>query len=193
MANSNLYIVKGKNPILFSAPHSFRHKRKSMTGTYKAPEPWTDYIARNVADGLGASVITAREDMEYDPNYDQLEKNEYKAEVSKLVGDDIKYFVDFHGLSDAHSFDLGIWHQMRYGNSKKLAFDLADAVSNDALRGGLMQIFHFRNDSQETLGEYVVRNHKVPTVQIEIARYIREDDALREALIENLVSFFSQL
>jgi hypothetical protein len=42
------------------------------------------------------------------------------------------------------------------------------------------------DNGQETLGEYVATKLRVPSVQIEISRYIRDDEQLRESFIKNL-------
>jgi hypothetical protein len=187
-------ILEGKQPILISAPHVYAHKRPNLSGSYKQGEPWTDYIARNIAEGSNANVIYITKELDYDPNYYKVLKNDYKQKVNELIkGRKIKYFFDLHGLSDEHEYDFGIYYLNKYNKSKNLAYSLASSLNKKSLRHCLIQILNIQTGSVETLTEFTASKLKVASLQIEISRYIREDEILRESLIANFCDFLSTL
>lgn len=192
---SNDFIIsKGKNKVFISAPHVFSHKRPSMTGVYKYAEPWTDYIARAVADESSSSVIYTVQELNYDPNYHSLDKNEYKAEVAKFIKkEQITHFFDLHGLSDKHQYDFGVFYPLRYSKSKNLAYDFAESINSGVLHDSIIHILNCIDNDQETLCEFVAQTLKVPSLQIEISQSIRHDDHLREGLIGNIAKFINNL
>ena len=180
-------IIKGTNPILLSAPHVFSHKRPSLTYTYKLGEPWTDDIVYEICSNTGAWGIVLIDETDTDPNYYRLEDNPYKQEVANLIKDNkITKFLDFHGLSDQNEIDLGIYYTSRFHNSILLAENISKAINRGSLRGVNSCIFRFEDNGQETLGEFVASKLRVPSIQLEIARYIREKQTLRNTFIENL-------
>lgn len=192
--NLEFEIITGENPLLFSAPHTYAHKRPSLSSKYKQGEPWTDYIVKNICSESNVNGIVSVKSLEYDPNYYELSKNEYKKSVRDIVKDKkIKYFFDVHGLSDKHQYDFGIYFLNRYGNSRKLAYSLAEALNRGALRNCLIQILNLPEVKQKTLSEFTTSDLKVPSLQIEISRYIREEDNLREGLIKNFCDFVTTL
>lgn len=190
----SLEIITGKNPILFSAPHVFPHRRPSLSGLYKQGEPWTDYIVKNICYEANTFGILSTQQMDYDPNYYKLSKNEYKKKIHKLIEDKkIKYFFDIHGLSDEYPYDFGIYYLNRYNKSKDLAYELAKFLNKKGLRNCLIQILNIKKNKAESLAEYTTSKLKVPGLQIEVSRYIREDDILRESLIKNFNDFLVTL
>jgi len=186
---SNIYfkIIKGTNPILLSAPHVFSHKRPSLTFSYKIGEPWTDDLVYEICSNTGAWGIVLTQETDIDPNYFRLESNPYKQEVANIISENkIVRFLDFHGLSDKNEIDLGIYYPTRFSNSILLAESVSKALGRGKLRGMNTCIFRFEDNGQETLGEFVASKLRVPSIQLEIARYIREGKVLRNSFIENL-------
>ncbi len=192
--NIEFEIIDGKQPILLSAPHVFAHRRPSLAGLYKQAEPWTDEIVKQICEYANVYGIYASEQMNYDPNYYKIHKNNYKKRVKELIGEKkIKYFFDFHGLSDKHTYDFGIYYLNRYNKSKNLAYDLAKALNKGALRNCLPQILNLNVGKAESLTEFTTSKLKVASLQIEVSRYIREDDVLRESLVKNFSEFLTTL
>lgn len=183
-------VSKGKNNVLLSAPHVFNHYRRNLDSVVKQGEPWTDYIVRNIATSSNSSSIALEKTVDFDPNYDILSKNKYKQEVSKIVkSEKVKLFIDVHGLSDKYSYDFAIYYPLRYRKSESIAYDLAEILSKGPLRSSLVIVLNLKDNDQETLTEYVAQKHKIPAVQLEIARYIREDDSLREPMISAISNY----
>ncbi len=181
----NYKLIKGKTPLLLSAPHTHRHKRPNLENRIKQSEPWTKYIAKAIAENTNSYCIYSIQKQEKDPNYYPLKENPYKKEIKKLADkNQIKYLIDIHGLSDKHQYDFGIFYQKRFRNSKKLAYAIAEELNKERLRKCLIHILHFKQNDQETIAEFGAEQLKIPSIQIEIARYIREDDILRENFIK---------
>ncbi len=183
--NKNYKIIKGKIPLLLSASHAHRHKRPNLENRIKQNEPWTKYIAKAIAENTQSSCIYSITKQEKDPNYYPIKENPYKKEIKKLVNNNqVKYLIDIHGLSDKHQYDFGIFYLKRFRNSKNFAYEIAENLNQEKLRNCLIHILHFKEDDQETIAEFGSETLKIPSIQIEIARYIREDDVLRENFIK---------
>ncbi len=183
-------IIKGTIPVLVSAPHVFAHRRPSLTMSYKTGEQWTDSIVEEICANTGAWGILLTSESEYDPNYHCIDINEYKNSVRNLIVDNkIKKFVDIHGLSDEHDYDLAVYYPSKFTNSIKLAEDICRSVDVCDLQGINLCVLRFLDNEQETLGEFVASKLRVPSIQMEIARYIREKQKLRNCLIENISKY----
>ncbi len=185
--NKPYKIIKGTNPVLLSAPHVFSHRRPSLMLSYKLGEPWTDNIVEEVCANTGAWGIVLTEETDFDANFHSLEDNIYKRAVAEIIEEgNIKKFVDIHGLSDEQGIDIGIYYTSRFLKSIYLAQDVNKALDKGVLGGSNNCIFRFDDNGQETLGEFVASKLRVPAIQIEVARYIREKPLLRNTFIENL-------
>lgn len=183
-------IIEGTNPVLLSAPHAFSHRRPSLTLSYKLAEPWTDEIVKEVCFNTGSWGIMLTDECGYDPNYYPLKSNVYKQAVFEIVKEKrINKFVDIHGLSDEHEFDVGVYYPSKFSRSISLANDVCRAVDRGNLRDLSTCVFRFCDSDQETLGEFVASKLRVPSIQIEVARYIREKEMLRNTFIENLSEY----
>ncbi len=192
--NKDYEVIQGKKPILLSAPHVFSHKRPSLSSKYRQGECWTDYIVKNTSLESKSHGIVALKKLEYDPNYHIIEKNPYKKTIEEIVlRNQIKCFFDIHGLSNEHQYDFGIYFLKQYTKSKKIAYQLAEALNKGGLRNCLIQILNIQEGKQKTLTEFVSSDLKVPSIQIEISRDIREKDNLRESLIKNFSEFLPTL
>lgn len=187
MDTANLKIIEGKFPILLSAPHTYSHKRPSLTGAYKGGEPWTDIIVESICKDINCFGIVQSSETNYDPNFHKEKSNPYKQKVREIVRQrKFKHFIDIHGLRDGVGYDIGIYYPTRFDRSMAFAQSISEGLNKGELKGASIYIFRFLDNDQETLGEYVASKLRIPSIQIEIARYIREDDILRNTFIENL-------
>jgi hypothetical protein len=185
-------VIETKSPFLVSAPHVHTHKRPSLTGVYRQGEVFTDVICRDICTKTGASGILLTKNIEYDPNFFKIENNLYKREVEEMCKKDKKkLFLDIHGLSESHDYDIAIYYLSHFGKSKRIARGLRDVINADKLKGVSINIFRFPDNDQETLSGFVASKLKIPALQIEIAGYIREDDELRDTLVKNISSFLN--
>lgn len=186
-------IIEGKKPVLLSAPHAFLHKRPKLSMAYRQGEEFTDQVVREICALTGAWGIILREDIEYDPNYHTIDRNEYKQRVKVLCKDNkILQFIDIHGMADGSDFDLGIYYPTRFQKSKLFADTIREGMSKRKLSGVNTALFRFRDDNEETLGEFVAGKIRIPAIQIEISRYIRQEEELRESFVKNLTDIINR-
>jgi hypothetical protein len=179
--------ISGSTPILLSAPHVYPHKRPKLSRAYKIGEAHTDTIVEQVCKNIGSFGIVLTDESDYDYNYHKEENNPYKQEIRKIVeGNDIEYFIDLHGLKEHKQYDIEIYYPTKFSKSIRLARTIKEGINRFALKGANILILRFPETPQEELGEFVASRLRVPSVQIEIARYIREREDLRTALIGNL-------
>ena len=194
MDTADLKIIEGKLPILLSAPHTYAHKRPSLSGSYKGGEACTDIIVESVCKNINCLGIIQSGETNYDPNFHKEKKNPYKQKVRQIViGEKFRHFIDIHGLRDGAGYDIGIYYPTRFDRSMAFAQSISEGLNKGQLKGASIYIFRFLDNDQETLGEYVASKLRIPSVQIEIARYIREDEILRNAFIGNLEKFLKEI
>ncbi len=187
METAQFQRIEGKVPVLLSAPHVYPHRRPTIMGSYKLGEPYTDNIVKEVSADSSSFGIYLSKECDYDPNFHKAMKNEYKKAVKEVVvKNKIERFVDIHGLRDNQDYDIGIYYTTRFSKSLQFAYEIEEELGRGLLNGINIRIFRFLDNGQETLGEYVASKLRVPAVQLEIARYIREDEKLRKSLIKNL-------
>jgi len=190
LEDSSVKVIEGNIPVCLSAPHGYPHRRPSLTMSYKWGEEYTGRIVEEITVRTGAWGVIQNEETSYDPNWHKIKDNPYKAKVSEIIQKEkIKKFIDIHGLHDEHKYDVGIYYPTKFFNSIVLANDISNALDKGKLKGLSICIFRCPDDLQETLGEYVADKLRVPSVQLEIARYIREDDKLRSEFVRNISSF----
>jgi len=184
-------VIEGKRRCLFSAPHAYSHRRPSLARRYKEHEEYTDDIVKDVCKKTGSWGIYVKDQIDYDPNYHK-EDNQYKEEIKKIVkGNKIATFIDIHGLSAEHMIDIAIYYKTRFLNSIRLAYRLSKALNKGRLKGLNIQILRLPDENRETLTEFTASKLRIPSVQIEIARYLRDDKELRNEIVNNLADGIS--
>lgn len=187
MKTKHFEIITGKRPVLFSAPHAFLHKRPKLSMAYRQGEEYTDDIVKELCAITGAWGIFLSGSIDYDPNYYNIERNEYKREVEKLCKENqIVQFVDIHGMADGSDFDFTIFYPMRFQKSKAFAELVRGNISKGKLSDVNTALFRFLDDKEETLGEFVAEKMRIPAIQIEISKYLRQEEELRECFVKNL-------
>ncbi|MCK9415189.1 hypothetical protein M0Q97_00845 [Candidatus Dojkabacteria bacterium] len=184
-------IIEGKIKYLFSAPHPHLHRRPSLAKIYKEHERYTDDIVRALCKETGCFGIYIKDQVDYDPNFNRRD-NPYKKEIERLITENkIEKFVDIHGLSEERLVDVVIFYKTRFSNSIKLAGEISEKLNRGGLRGLNIQILRLPEDGRETLTEFVVSNLRIPSVQVEIAKYLRDDKELRKEIVRNLTDIVS--
>jgi hypothetical protein len=53
-------------------------------------------------------------------------------------------------------------------------------------------VYNFPESSRKSLGEFLASKLRIPSSQIEIARYIREEKELREVFVKNLADVIAK-
>jgi hypothetical protein len=185
-------VIEGETNYLFSAPHAYPHRRPSLVKKYKVHEKYTDDIVRDICRKSNSFGIYIKDKVDYDPNFHK-QNNPYKKEVEKIVTENkIKNFLDIHGLCDEHMIDVAIYYKTRFRKSLSLAKEVVEKLDRGKLKGLNIQILRIPDNERETLTELVASKLRVPAIQIEIARYIREDKELREEFVLNLSEIVSK-
>ena len=179
-------VIKGKTKYLFSAPHPHPHRRPSLGRKYKEYERYTDDIVKEICKKTNSFGIYITDQVEYDPNYHK-DDNPYKKEIKKIINNNkIENFIDIHGLSDSHMIDIAIYYKTRFRKSIDLAKEISKVLNKGKLKGLNIQILRMPEENRETLTEYIASTLRIPAVQIEIARYLRDDNRLREEIVTNM-------
>jgi hypothetical protein len=194
MSESAFSTITGSKPILLSAPHVYAHRRPRLSMSYKIGEPLTDIVVDEVCRETKSFGIVLSDESDRDFNYYKEKRNPYKKEIRKIVEENkIKYFVDIHGLKGDSQYDIAIYYPSRFSRSIQLARDIKEGLGKGQLKGLNILILRFPDDFQETISEFVADQLRVPSVQIEIARYIREKKKLRDSLVQNLNEILERL
>ncbi len=179
--------IIGSKPVLLSAPHVYAHRRPRLSMAYKTGEPLTDVIVEGVCKEIDCFGIILTDESDIDYNYHKEKNNPYKKEIRKIVEkENIQYFMDIHGLKDGNNYDIAIYYPSKFFRSIQLAEQVKEGLGKFALKGCNITIFRLPNDPQESLTFFTASQLRVPSIQIEIARYIRERKELRDAFIQNL-------
>lgn len=100
--------IKGKIPILISAPHGAEHFRR-RENRWKGEDEYTASLAIELGKLTGAYVIYVKNKTWEDPNNDPSSK--YKKAVAKAVKQyHIKFLMDLHGSDERRPYkvDIGI-------------------------------------------------------------------------------------
>ncbi|HPQ79618.1 MAG TPA: hypothetical protein PLG47_04150 [Candidatus Dojkabacteria bacterium] len=193
MKTTQFQIIEGKKPILFSAPHACLHKRPLLSTAYRQAERFTDEIVIELCELTGSWGIYLSSEIKYDPNYNKIERNEYKKAVQDLCKKGkIEQFIDIHGMALGTDYDLGIYYPTRFLRSRSFAQEVREKINSGRLYGISTMLFRFLDNDEETLGEFVSGKMRIPSIQIEIARYLREDEDLRESFVENLAKIINE-
>ena len=187
MNTAHFEIIEGTKPVLLSAPHAYIHKRPRLSMGYRQGEELTDRIVREICEKTGAWGIYLKQEVDYDPNFHKLSSNPYKKAVAKIAKEQkIEQFIDVHGLaSENDMYDFGIYYATRFQKSKNFADEVREDIAKNELYGVNIAIFRFVEDYQETLSEYLVKQYRVPSIQIEIAKYIREEKSLGDSFVQS--------
>jgi DNA primase large subunit len=185
-------VIKGKTDYLFSAPHAHPHRRPSLARKFKEYEEYTDDLVKEICQETNSWGIYVKSQLDYDPNFHKASDNPYKKEIKRIIeGNNIKYFMDIHGLSDEHMIDVAIYYKTRFFNSIRLAKKVYEELNKGKLEGLNIQIFRLPEDKRESLTEFSANKLRIPSVQIEIAKYLRKEKDLRSELVKNFVDIVS--
>lgn len=187
MINTQFKIIEGDKPILFTVPHSRIHRRPTLTESYKQPEPYTDSIVEIMCMNTNCWGMILTSMIDYDPNYQKEENNEFKKTLRTVTNKNkMKGIIDVHGVLNTAPYDIGIFYTDNYYKSEHLAEMLRNELKKDKLADANIAILKFLDNDQETIGKFSASQLQIPSVQIEIAKYIRDDDKLRNTLVQNL-------
>lgn len=109
ICQKEFYYIRGRNPILISAPHGASHKRPNEKGgiDYKEEDEYTVGFTCLIADLTGAHAIYLRRRTEMDSNW--YPDTPYKKRLRQIVvRSKIKFVLDIHGAKPDAQFGIAL-------------------------------------------------------------------------------------
>lgn len=190
--NKSFETIKGKMPILISAPHSVRQIRN---GKIKGKDIYTGPIAIVLQQETNCHCIYKTKNNNDDANYD-IENNTYKQEILKIIKqNNIKLLLDIHGASDEHGFGVDIATGERKnlnGNEKAIEILVGILKKHNIENIEIDKVFKAK--SIHTICKTIAEKTSIPCIEIEIAKKFRDInnfsniskiiEALKEYIIE---------
>ncbi|MBL7159557.1 hypothetical protein ISS85_03710 [Candidatus Microgenomates bacterium] len=186
----NFKIINGYFPVLLSAPHAAPHVRPEFDiKNPKLNEPNTDLIVEVLCEKTGCFGIYTTKVQKVDPNW--YKNSPYKKTLQKLVKRNcIKFILDIHGAKKEKPFILEYKDFQKEkglkGVEKNLlrCFKKFGFCKKEIIRG------HRQKKEQMTIAEFCVKELKIPALQLEINRKIREPENPRfKSLLSALECF----
>ena len=181
---STFQILKNKSEIMISAPHSVKHLRN---GEILPQDLLTWWLALYLWKRQNLPVIYSTSYKVWDPNFDENNNSEYKQTLAKYIKENnVKFLIDLHGCWSYRDFsiELGTWWEW----NPNLLWR-SDILNNilDSLNTSLKSyIKHtkkpitintiFPAQRETTVSNFISKECKIPTVQIEINRELRNID-----------------
>ena len=164
-------IVKGKNPILLSAPHVYPHIRPNFEDTPKKNELYTKEIVQTIAMKLDVSAIYTTSKQHSDPNW-YIESPYRKGIFDLIEENDIKIFIDIHGLNIDNTEDIIIFVNKLDISGNQIAQKLKNELMNYFKE---VPVKEFINNEQFTISEHIFDKYRIPSLQLELNLRLRRD------------------
>lgn len=168
----SFFAIKGKIPVILSAPHSVKQLRE---GKIKEAENQTGAIVSILAEKTGCFAIYKTYNNQDDANYD-IENNEYKEEIKHIVKENnIKLLLDIHGARDEYNFDidLGTAYGENINNNTEILEKLKSYLKKNKIEN-VTENKTFKADSIRTISKYINEETKIPCIQLEISWKYRD-------------------
>ena len=200
---STFKILKNKSKIMISAPHSVKHIRQ---WEILAQDSLTWWLALYLWKRLNLSVIYSTSYKVWDPNFDENKKSEYKQALAKYIKEnEIRFLIDLHGCRYFRDFsiELGTWWEWNPNLlwrldilnvvERSLNYSLKSYIQHTGKEITQNTIFPASRDT--TVSAFISRECKIPTIQIEINKELRDMDNLKNIslLINSLENTLSNL
>jgi len=181
---STFKILKNKSKIMISAPHSVKHIREWKI---LPQDLLTWWLALYLWKRLNLPVIYSISYKVWDPNFDENEDSEYKQALAKYIKENgIKFLIDLHGCRSFRDFaiELGTWWEGNPNllwNERLLKF-MVESL-NDSMRSYIQhtkklitQNTIFSASRETTVSNFISKECKIPTIQVEINKELRDID-----------------
>ncbi|MGZ6239386.1 MAG: hypothetical protein ACXWMF_06050 [Syntrophales bacterium] len=158
--------IKGRIPILISAPHGAKHYRLSER-RWKAEDAYTSSFAIKLGELTGAYVIYTKNKANEDPNSDiHCRYKDFLGRVVKENG--IKFIIDIHGASRDRKFkiDVGTMDNITARSSCPTFMPLIDRAFRDFDEGTFNK--HFQAKGLGTITYFARNDLGIEAAQFEI-------------------------
>ena len=200
---STFKILKNKYKIMISAPHSVKHIRE---WELLPQDLLTWWLALYLWKRLNLSVIYSTSYKVWDPNFDENKKSEYKQELAKYIKEnDIKVLIDLHGCRSFRNFSIELWTWWEWDLNLLWRLDILNSVEkslNESLksyiqhtRKSITRNTIFSANRETTVSSFISKECKIPTIQIEINKELRDNDNLKNLwlLVNSLEKMVEEL
>lgn len=193
----NIKIVRGKIPILVSAPHAAPLLRKSKEdGVYKRYyEKKLDEVIEQLCDKTNAwGIFTVSPNQKMLSNWEKEIYKEYKRFVKKIINNNnIQLFVDLHGSREDRPFLIDydfIFHE-RHPHDHHLENIIHETFTHHFSKQNLSNGFFrpINGRGHRTLTYYVRKHLGVQAVQLETNSKLRTNPTNLELLVEAVNKF----
>ena len=178
--NKSFETIKGKIPILISAPHSVRQIRN---GKIKGKDIYTGPIVIILQKEADCYSIYKTKNNNDDANYD-IENNTYKEEILKIIEENqIKLLLDIHGASNDYGFGVDIATGEKENlNKKEEALNLLEQILKKHKIENVEIEKIFKAKSKHTICKTIAEKTSIPCIEIEIAKKYRDIENFEEII-----------
>jgi len=162
-------IIPGSSNVMFSAPHSYPHKRNSKI---KPKDMGTLTIIKMLHCLTNAHIIYTNKKVDYDPNYDK--DNIYQQYLNKYIKEHkIEYLIDLHGSKKTKNFDIeiGTNNFKNINHDQELLNNIKTIMKNYNMKH--IRIDKLYKSCKNTICKYINNKTKIPTLQFEISKKYR--------------------
>ena len=181
----NIRIIKGKEKVILSAPHSVLHIRED---SIRPRETRTGDIVKKLSTRCKVYSIYKIKNEYNDANWD--EKCKYKETLKKVIENEkIKALIDIHGMAAYREQDICIGindGKNIYGKDK-----LVEYMINTFNKYGFKNVTidkPFAAKNENCVSTYIAKKCKIPTFQIEINLKYRSEKYKEFMYYNNLLN-----
>ncbi len=181
---STFQILKNKSEIMISAPHSVKHLRN---GEILPQDLLTWWLALYLWKRQNLPVIYSTSYKVWDPNFDENDNSQYKQTLAKYIKENnIKFLIDLHGCWSYRDFsiELGTWWEWNPNLlwRSDILNNILDSL-NTILKSYIKHTKKpitintiFPAQRETTVSNFISKECKIPTIQIEINKELRDMD-----------------
>ena len=168
-------------------------------------ETW--WLALYLWKRLNIPVIYSTSYKVWDPNFDENEKSEYKQKLAKYIEEnEIRFLIDLHGCRSFRDFSIEIGTWWYWNPNLQGRLDILNIVEKSLNNNLKSYIQHtgkpitkntiFSASRNTTVSNFISKECKIPTIQIEINKELRDEDNLNnlsllinslENVVKNLI------
>ncbi len=198
-------ILKNKSKIMISAPHSVKHIRQ---WELLPQDLLTWWLVIYLWKRLNIPVIYSTSYKVWDPNFDENKKSEYKQSLAKYIKEnDIRFLIDLHGCWSFRDFsiELGTWWEWNPNLQGRLdILNIVEKSLNDSMKSYIQHTRKpitkntiFSASRNTTVSYFISKECKIPTIQIEINKELRDMYNLKNVsllvnVLENMIKNISK-
>lgn len=171
--NKDSIYMKGKIPILISAPHAVKETKENYI---KLPDTITGGISLLMNELTDCYVIAKTHNDGVDPNHTSIGMDDgYKEKIIDIIkNEDIKLLIDLHGLRDSRETDVDIitHHGMTIGQDKEIIQELEECLKENDILNLTKDKYYFAK-SEKVIVHKIWNISKIPSIELEINWHYR--------------------